>query len=184
MGQNADSVSCVSSGGSRESPASPALSWWKESRWRCLLMKKLFTEAVDHRNRLHPLLLCHQIRFLLSPGSLLCSLRGLFEELRGSKAQAAPGITETWTCVSHPRRPHRPPTVMQRRCSSTRLPSSLPLHHHGPESTLVVHALPRYLFVETLRVATNTVCFLWPPQMTFLTVRRHSLFYNSKIFTL
>lgn len=172
IGENADSVSCVSSGGSRESPASPALWWWKESGWRCLPTRRLFTEAADHRNPLDPLLLCHQIPFLLSPASLSCCLRGLLEGLWRSKAQAEPAITETWTSVCHPHPPHPPPTVMQRQCSSIRLPL-LPLHHHGPQSTLVVHALPHYHFAETLRVATNTVCFLSPPRMSFLMVRRH-----------
>lgn len=172
IGENADSVSCVSSGGSRECPASPALSRWKESGWRCLPTKRLFTEAVDHRNPLDPpLLLCHQIPFLLSPVSLSCSLRDLLKGLWGAKAQVGPAITETWTSVSHP---HHPPTIMQRWRLSIRLPPPLPLHHHGPENTLVVHALPPCHFVETLRVATNTVCFLSPPQMSFLMVRRHS----------
>lgn len=95
INENADSVSCVSSGGNRESLASPALSWWKESRWRCLPTKRLFTEAVDHKNPLDPLLLCHQIPFLLSPASLSCCLRGLLKGLWGAKAQVEPAITET-----------------------------------------------------------------------------------------
>lgn len=172
--ENADSVSGVTSGGSRESLANPAPSWWKEFGWHFLLTKKPYTGAVDYRN-LSLLLLRHPLQLHPSPAFLSSSLRDFLEGLQGAPVE--PAITETLTSVSHR---HHPLTTMQRQYSSIRPPLAPPLHHHGPVSTLVVHVPPHFHHVETLRVATNTVCFLSPPQMSFLMVRRHYIYSNNK----
>lgn len=178
--ENADSVSGVTSGGSRESLANPAPSWWKEFGWHFLLTKKLYTGAVDYRN-LDLLLLRHPLQLHPSPAFPSSSLRDFLEGLQGARAPVVePAITETLTSVSHPHPPHHPATTMQRQYSSIRPPPAPPLHRHGPESTLVVHVPPHFHYVETLRVATNTVCFLSPPQMTFLMVRRHCIYSNNE----
>lgn len=58
---------------------------------------------------------------------------------------------------------------MQKRCWFTRLPLP-PLHHHGLQSTLGVHAQVPYLSVETLTAATSTAFFLSPQQMIFVMI--------------
>lgn len=140
-------------------------------------------EAVDCVELPVLLLLHHLLRHLQSLEFRSCSLRGFLREPREAKAPAEPATTETYTSVSHPRPPHHPsPAVMQRRCWFIRPPLPPPLlHHHGLESTLGVHAPPLYRFVETLRAATSTVCFLSPLQMSFLMVRGDSLCYSTHL---
>uniref|UniRef100_A0A667ZGS5 Sushi domain containing 6 n=1 Tax=Myripristis murdjan TaxID=586833 RepID=A0A667ZGS5_9TELE len=81
----------ITAGGSRESQASPAPSWWRGSRWLCLHMRKLCMAAVDPAVPRALLLLLP----LQSLGSRSCSLRASPKGPLEARAQAEPTTTET-----------------------------------------------------------------------------------------